>query len=117
MLPGSADLEWRPAARTLHARVELDHGIVVWSLHVGGDDRRRFVLSRFRLHLGRHLAEVEGGRAAVQAHVAGLRDPMALVFAGGIELHLSEEGAEQPATALARADKEHQRSRLRNPPA
>src|SRR5204862_6488307 len=93
-------LERGAAVGALHVVVELDHRFANRTQDVGVDRRRGFVLAGLRLHLARHLAQVEGRRAAVHADVAGLGQAVVLVDPAGVERDLRKDGAEEPAAAL-----------------
>src|SRR2546425_399828 len=66
-----------------------------------------FVLEGLGLHRGGHLAEVHSRRAAVEAHVARLRQAIVLVLARRVDLDLGEQGAKQAAAAAVRTDEHH----------
>src|SRR5258706_6788112 len=85
----SSNLERRPAIRALHTFIDL-HERLAYRAEDVSRDRMRRVLPRLRLHLRRHLPEVESRRAAVEADVARLRDTEVQVGAFCVDIDLRE---------------------------
>ena len=87
------DLQRRPAVGTLHLAADLNERLA----HRAQDVRRLHEcgpLGRsLGLHLRRHQAQVERRRAAVQADVSRLRDPVVLIEAVGVEMECPNCGA------------------------
>src|SRR3989454_11974697 len=104
-LGASPDLERRAAVWALHRGVNLHEGLT--DRAEDGRPRRRLLLVSLPLHLGGNLAEVERGRAAVEADVSRLRDPVVQVGATRIDVNFREQRAKELATTAARAHEQH----------
>src|SRR2546425_6910865 len=104
-LGASPDLERRAAVWALHRRVNLHEGLT--DRAEDGRPRRRLLLVSLPLHLGGNLAEVERGRAAVEADGSRLRDPVVQIGATRIDVNFREQGRKGRASATTRANSQH----------
>ena len=93
------------------SRLDLHKGLADGTEDVGS--RRPHILIRLGLHLARYLAQIDCRRTAVEADIAGLRDPMVQVRPARVELDLGEQRTEEAAATAVRTDEEH-RCSLRN---